>query len=242
MRRALGLFLLIVLVTWTDQPSINQYNPRFFPDDYAFVLKANAAETLWSGVLEKNRIHPSVSGLGDATARIQTELSSLIPNGSLTVAFFIEGRDQLQFLALNENPSLETLFEFQPNETYDNLQIGTLSRDSETLYFAQLEGKNLISSSELLLEEAIRGKGRFTVDEKVERLFNSAVAPEKLHVVVQPENSKPVFKTFNNINFTIYNHENWSLPNKWIYSNVTLDKIFEESILNPIFFVFSNFF
>jgi hypothetical protein len=34
-----------------------------------------------------------------------------------------------------------------------------------------------------------------------------------------------VFKTFNNINFTIYNHENWSLPNKWIYSNVTLDKI-----------------
>ena len=207
MRRALGLFLLIVLAACAEQPTINQSNLRFFPDDYAFVLKANTAETLWSGVLEKNRIHPSVSGLGDATARIQTELSSLIPNGSLTVAFFIEGRDQLQFLALNENPSLETLFEFQPNETYDNLPIGTLSRDSETLYFAQLEGKNLISSSELLLEEAIRGKGRFTVDEKVERLFNSAVAPEKLHVVVQPENSKPVFKTFDNTAFSNFAQE-----------------------------------
>ena len=207
MRRALGLFLLIVLAACAEQPTINQSNLRFFPDDYAFVLKANTAETLWSGVLEKNRIHPSVSGLGDATARIQTELSSLIPNGSLTVAFFIEGRDQLQFLALNENPSLETLFEFQPNETYDNLPIGTLSRDSETLYFAQLEGKNLISSSELLLEEAIRGKGRFTVDEKVERLFNSAVAPEKLHLVVQPENSKPVFKTFDNTAFSNFAQE-----------------------------------
>ena len=207
MRRALGLFLLIVLAACAEQPTINQSNLRFFPDDYAFVLKANTAETLWSGVLEKNRIHPSVSGLGDATARIQTELSSLIPNGSLTVAFFIEGRDQLQFLALNENPSLETLFEFQPNETYDNLPIGTLSRDSETLYFAHLEGKNLISSSELLLEEAIRGKGRFTVDEKVERLFNSAVAPEKLHLVVQPENSKPVFKTFDNTAFSNFAQE-----------------------------------
>ena len=207
MRRALGLFLLIVLAACAEQPTINQSNLRFFPDDYAFVLKANTAETLWSGVLEKNRIHPSVSGLGDAASRIQSELSSLIPNGSLTVAFFIEGRDQLQFLALNENPSLETLFEFQPNETYDNLPIGTLSRDSETLYFAQLEGKNLISSSELLLEEAIRGKGRFTVDEKVERLFNSAVAPEKLHVVVQPENSKPVFKTFDNTAFSNFAQE-----------------------------------
>lgn len=207
MRRALGLFLLLILSACAEQPITNQSNLRFFPDDYAFVLKANTAETLWSGVLENKRIHPSVAGLGAAAARLQSELSALIPNGALTVAFFIEGRDQLQFLALNENPGIESFFEFQPNETYDNLPIGSLILDSGTLYFTQLEERNLISSSELLLEEAIRGKGQFSVNEKIERLFSSAVAPEKLHLVVQPENSKPVFKTFDNTAFSNFAQE-----------------------------------
>jgi hypothetical protein len=192
MKRFVGFFLLLFLSACAVESTLTQSNLRFFPDDYSFIIKANKAENLWSGMLGADRVHKDLVRLSDAIEGIQQQLSGLIPVGMVEIAFYPEGRDALSFLALSTNENLKTSFEVDDSLAYDDSDVGVTQVGDNELYYATVEGRSLISNSILVLQEALRGKARFTVDEKVERLYASAAAEEVVHLVMKPENSQLV--------------------------------------------------
>lgn len=194
MKRVIGFFLFLLLSACAVENTLTQSNLRFFPDDYSFIIKANKAENLWSGMLSSDRVHKELVRLSEAVDGIQQQLSGLIPVGSVEIALYPEGRDALSFLALSTNENLETSFEFEDSLTYDDSAVGVTTVGDHELYYASIEGRSLISNSTLILQEALRGKARFAVDEKVERLYASATAEEVIHLVVKPENSQLVLE------------------------------------------------
>lgn len=194
MKRVIGFFLFLLLSACAVESTLTQSNLRFFPDDYSFILKANKAENLWSGMLSSDRVHKELVRLSEAVEGIQQQLSGLIPVGAVEIALYPEGRDALSFLALSTNENLETSFEFDDSLTYDDSAVGVTMVGDQELYYASIEGRSLISNSTLILQEALRGKARFTVDEKVERLYASATAEEVVHLVMKPENSQLVLE------------------------------------------------
>ncbi|MBL6611133.1 MAG: hypothetical protein ISP51_03665 [Flavobacteriaceae bacterium] len=192
MKRVIVFFLFLLLSACAVESTLTQSNLRFFPDDYSFILKANKAENLWSGMLSSDRVHKDLVRLSEAVDGIQQQLSGLIPVGAVEIALYPEGRDALSFLALSTNENLETSFEFDDSLTYDDSAVGVTQVGDQELYYASIEGRSLISNSTLILQEALRGKARFAVDEKVERLYASATAEEVVHLVMKPENSRLV--------------------------------------------------
>ena len=194
MKRVIGFFLFLLLSACAVEGTLTQSNLRFFPDDYSFVLKANKAENLWSGMLSSDRVHKDLVRLSEAVDGIQQQISVLIPVGTVEIALYPEGRDALSFLALSTNENLETSFEFDDSLTYDDSAVGVTTVGDQELYYASIEGRSLISNSTLILQEALRGKARFAVDEKVERLYASATAEEVVHLVMKPENSRLVLE------------------------------------------------
>lgn len=194
MKRVIVFFLFLLLSACAVESTLTQSNLRFFPDDYSFILKANKAENLWSGMLSSDRVHKELVHLSEAVDGIQQQLSGLIPVGTVEIALYPEGRDALSFLALSTNENLETSFEFDDSLTYDDSTVGVTTVGDQELYYASIEGRSLISNSTLILQEALRGKARFAVDEKVERLYASATAEEVVHLVMKPENSRLVLE------------------------------------------------
>ena len=194
MKRVIVFFLFLLLSACAVESTLTQSNLRFFPDDYSFVLKANKAENLWSGMLSSDRVHKDLVRLSEAVDGIQQQISVLIPVGTVEIALYPEGRDALSFLALSTNENLETSFEFDDSLTYDDSAVGVTTVGDQELYYASIEGRSLISNSTLILQEALRGKARFAVDEKVERLYASATAEEVVHLVMKPENSRLVLE------------------------------------------------
>ena len=194
MKRVIVFFLFLLLSACAVESTLTQSNLRFFPDDYSFVLKANKAENLWSGMLSSDRVHKDLVRLSEAVDGIQQQLSGLIPVGTVEIALYPEGRDALSFLALSTNENLETSFEFDDSLTYDDSAVGVTTVGDQELYYASIEGRSLISNSTLILQEALRGKARFAVDGKVERLYASATAEEVVHLVMKPENSRLVLE------------------------------------------------
>ena len=194
MKRVIGFFLFLLLSACAVEGTLTQSNLRFFPDDYSFILKANKAENLWSGMLSSDRVHKDLVRLSEAVDGIQQQLSGLIPVGTVEIALYPEGRDALSFLALSTNENLESSFEFDDSLTYDDSAVGVTTVGNQELYYASIEGRSLISNSTLILQEALRGKARFAVDEKVERLYASATAEEVVHLVMKPENSRLVLE------------------------------------------------
>ena len=180
MKRVIGFFLFLLLSACAVESTLTQSNLRFFPDDYSFILKANKAENLWSGMLSSDRVHKELVRLSEAVDGIQQQLSVLIPVGAVEIALYPEGRDALSFLALSTNENLKSSFEFDDSLTYDDSAVGVTTVGDQELYYASIEGRSLISNSTLILQEALRGKARFAVDEKVERLYASATAEEVL--------------------------------------------------------------
>ena len=194
MKRVIVFFLFLLLSACAVESTLTQSNLRFFPDDYSFVLKANKAENLWSGMLSSDRVHKDLVRLSEAVDGIQQQISVLIPVGTVEIALYPEGRDALSFLALSTNENLETSFEFDDSLTYDDSAVGVTTVGDQELYYASIEGRSLISNSTLILQEALRGKARFAVDGKVERLYASATAEEVVHLVMKPENSRLVLE------------------------------------------------
>lgn len=194
MKRVIVFFLFLLLSACAVESTLTQSNLRFFPDDYSFILKANKAENLWSGMLSSDRVHKDLVRLSEAVDGIQQQISGLIPVGTVEIALYPEGRDALSFLALSTNENLETSFEFDDSLTYDDSAVGVTTVGDQELYYASIEGRSLISNSTLILQEALRGKARFAVDEKVERLYASATAEEVVHLVMKPENSRLVLE------------------------------------------------
>ena len=194
MKRVIVFFLFLLLSACAVESTLTQSNLRFFPDDYSFVLKANKAENLWSGMLSSDRVHKDLVRLSEAVDGIQQQISVLIPVGTVEIALYPEGRDALSFLALSTNENLESSFEFDDSLTYDDSAVGVTTVGNQELYYASIEGRSLISNSTLILQEALRGKARFAVDEKVERLYASATAEEVVHLVMKPENSRLVLE------------------------------------------------
>ena len=194
MKRVIVFFLFLLLSACAVESTLTQSNLRFFPDDYSFILKANKAENLWSGMLSSDRVHKELVRLSEAVEGIQQQLSGLIPVGAVEIALYPEGRDALSFLALSTNENLESSFEFDDSLTYDDSAVGVTQVGDQELYYASIEGRSLISNSTLILQEALRGKARFAVDEKVERLYASATAEEVVHLVMKPENSRLVLE------------------------------------------------
>ena len=194
MKRVIVFFLFLLLSACAVESMLTQSNLRFFPDDYSFILKANKAENLWSGMLSSDRVHKDLVRLSEAVDGIQQQLSGLIPVGTVEIALYPEGRDALSFLALSTNENLESSFEFDDSLTYDDSAVGVTQMGDQELYYASIEGRSLISNSTLILQEALRGKARFAVDEKVERLYASATAEEVVHLVMKPENSRLVLE------------------------------------------------
>lgn len=189
MMRVIGVFLFLLLSACAVESPITQSNLRFFPDDYSFILKANKAETLWSGLIASDRVHKTLARFSEAVDEIQQQLSTLIPVGPVEIALYQEGRDALIFLAISTNKSLSDSFEFDDALTYEEIAVGVAQIAEKELFYAVLEDRSLISNSKLILQEALRGNGRFRVEEKVERLYASALAEEMVHLVVKPENS-----------------------------------------------------
>lgn len=194
MKRVIVFFLFLLLSACAVESTLTQSNLRFFPDDYSFILKANKAENLWSGMLSSDRVHKELVRLSEAVEGIQQQLSGLIPVGAVEIALYPEGRDALSFLALSTNENLESSYEFDDSLTYDDSAVGVTQVGDQELYYASIEGRSLISNSTLILQEALRGKARFAVDEKVERLYASATAEEVVHLVMKPENSRLVLE------------------------------------------------
>ena len=194
MKRVIVFFLFLLLSACAVESTLTQSNLRFFPDDYSFILKANKAENLWSGMLSSDRVNKDLVRLSEAVDGIQQQISVLIPVGTVEIALYPEGRDALSFLALSTNENLETSFEFDDSLTYDDSAVGVTQVGDQELYYASIEGRSLISNSTLILQEALRGKARFAVDEKVERLYASATAEEVVHLVMKPENSRLVLE------------------------------------------------
>jgi hypothetical protein len=195
MKRIIGVFSLLLFTACATETALTESNLRFFPDDYSFIVKANKAETLWSGALSGDRVHQELSVLTDALDRIQQTLSALVPVGSIEVAFYPEIKNNLSYLALLPNPLDESAFEFDDSLNYEDVAVGKLQKENETLYYAQHEGHAFLSNSELILQEALRGKGRFAVDEKVERLYAGAMEEEKLHLILQPQKGGGIFES-----------------------------------------------
>ena len=194
MKRVIVFFLFLLLSACAVESTLTQSNLRFFPDDYSFILKSNKAENLWSGMLSSDRVHKELVRLSEAVEGIQQQLSGLIPVGAVEIALYPEGRDALSFLALSTNENLGSSFEFDASLTYDDSAVGVTTVGDQELYYASIEGRSLISNSTLILQEALRGKARFAVDEKVERLYASATAEEVVHLVMKPENSRLVLE------------------------------------------------
>jgi hypothetical protein len=97
MKRVIGVFLFLLLSACAIESTITQSNLRFFPDDYSFILKANKAETLWSGLIGSDRVHKTLARFSEAVDEIQQQLSTLIPVGPVEIALYQEGRDGLIF-------------------------------------------------------------------------------------------------------------------------------------------------
>ena len=167
MKRVIGVFLFLLLSACAVESTITQSNLRFFPDDYSFILKANKAETLWSGLIGSDRVHKTLARFSEAVEEIQQQLSTLIPVGPVEIALYQEGRDALIFLAISSNKSLSDSFEFDDALTYEEIAVGVAQVAEKELFYAALEDRSLISNSKLILQEALRGNGRFRVEEKV---------------------------------------------------------------------------
>ncbi len=172
--------VLLLMVACTQPPKTSTSVLRYFPQDASVVLKIHDGDAFASEVKNTtflNQLKSTSFYQGFRNTWDPLNFSQL--KAGSTLAIYEEGRKNHAFLlnfsgdsiplSLNESTSkkVETF-------SYENREIVHYQVNETSFYTTSIEGIHLLSSSQLLLENAVRSKGGNKVPATLEKLIQTA--------------------------------------------------------------------
>ena len=183
MKYLLG-FVLLFLVACQPKTLEETSDLQYFPSDYSLVVKASS-ENL-DRFLE-SEVASSYPFIAVAPIKKLSELvlSFLTTPKIVDLGLYEEGKGNLTFLALAETSIQKAASE---QFIYEGVTVFKgFEKENQALYWATLGEKTIWSDSQLLLEEAIRGRGSFVAPERIRRLYAKSLKENEIKLIGQPE-------------------------------------------------------
>ncbi len=172
------VFLLILSCTMEKKETESDLN--YFPPNATVFIKINHPDSFKSEL--KNNGFMDKMKATSLFASIRRKMDALdfnkIGQNSI-LAFYPVGKGNHEFILLQALDSIPLNLERYTERkvetlNYENRQITTYHLDDSTFYGVAIDGKSIISSSQLLLENVIRTKGENQIPKALERLFQTA--------------------------------------------------------------------
>ena len=183
MKYLLG-FVLLGLVACQSKTLEEASDLQYFPSDYSLVIKADS-ETLDRFLKsEMTNNYPSFS-FEEVKKLAELAFSFLTAPVTVNLGLYEEGKGSLTFLALSETSVQKAVSE---QFTYEGKTVYRgFAKENQPLYWVNLGQKIIWSNSQLLIEEAIRGKGEFISPKRISRLYSKNLNEDEIKLLGQPE-------------------------------------------------------
>ena len=178
--KVLAVFLLLLVLGCESEKKITESNLSYLPPNAAAALKINNPDA-FSSELKNNGFLEKVSASSlFSSIREKTKVLDFKKIGKHSIiAFYPLGRENHEFVLLQSVDSVPLNFENSANKkveslTYENQKITKYEVDDGHYFSALINGKTLISSSQMLMENTIRVNGKNKVPQTLEKLMGTA--------------------------------------------------------------------
>ena len=174
------LLLLALLISCAKKKSISDSYLRFFPQNADVILKINNLDRFESDLKNNNFISKTqTSALYKTIYEKVRPLTTLSLTANSALAFYEIGKGNFEFLLVT--PSSPEMFATSALEnitqetlSYENTSITGYQWEGTTFYTTLIEQKVVLSSSQLLLENAIRQGAGNSVPSSLQKLYDTA--------------------------------------------------------------------
>ena len=179
MKLRILVFSLIIL-SCKSEKKIAKSNLGHFPPNAAMVVKINNPDAFSSEVKNNNFLEKVLPTSLFSPLRVNASILDFKKIGEhALIAFYPMGRDNHEFMLLQPSDSVPLDFDNSSNRlvetlTYENRKITKYEVNENDFYSTILNQKILLSSSQLLLENAIRADGKNPTSKALEKLIRTA--------------------------------------------------------------------
>lgn len=179
MERSILLILLFILSCTTEKKK-TESNLNYFPPNATAFIKVNHPSALKSELKNNTFLERLRNTSLFATIRKKTNALDFEKIGAHSImAFYPVGKNNHDFVLLHPLDSVPLSFTEATDKkvetfSYENRNIVKYQINEESFFGSQMDEMALLSSSRLLLENAIRTNGQNQVPKVLERLFQTA--------------------------------------------------------------------
>ncbi|MBT8188363.1 MAG: ribonuclease HII [Croceitalea sp.] len=195
------VFLFVLILGCTEQKTSTDSLLSFLPNDAALIIKINDL-TGFKSEFKNNGFFNKIqkTALFGAIKKKTSALAYLAGQSKGILGFYELGKDNYEYLLIADNtPELlatsETTDKLIETFTYQNNPITKFNLDGHEVFTAPLNGKIVLGSSLILVENALRVGQNSNVPHVLQKIFSTADKSKSLNIFLNVKSCGPLLGT-----------------------------------------------